>query len=161
MPTCSRHRLGAASAAARSAVVQMGADRDVLAHGMRANGCVIWKVRIMPARADAVRRRPVMSRPGEARCARHRACGSPTWREQRRLAGAVGADQRARSALGDVEADGLHRLQAAEGLGEVAQPAAAAQRTTAPPCTGVARPCAAEPAGRAAGTARSDDQHAP
>ena len=63
-----------------------------------ANGCVIWKVRTMPARADAMRRQAgdVAAR----RSATLPASGvrkPAISRKQRRLAGAVRADQRRRS----------------------------------------------------------------
>ena len=70
-----------------------------------AKGCTIWKVRVMPQRALRCGARPVMSSPVEEHAAAVRLEEAGHQREQRRLARAVGADQRAQAAARQVQAD--------------------------------------------------------
>ena len=96
-----------------------------------AKGCTIWKVRVMPARAFRCGARPVMSRPSKRTVpgvgrqeARHQ-------REQRRLAGAVRADQRAERARR--HARGSRPARRAGRRSAIDTPASASSGSATPP----------------------------
>jgi hypothetical protein len=126
-----RHGLGRGQRGGAPRLVQVRADGDVLAHGLRGEGLhdlegarqALSGIEVRRAAGDVLPVELDAAAVGDQE-ARHQ-------REQRGLAGAVGADQRRQAALRHGQAHVLHRLQAAESCG-TRRSASSARRSRRP-----------------------------
>ena len=122
-----RHAFGGGERGSAARFAQVRADGDVLAHGLRRErlhdleGARQAGARIEVRRAAG----DVVSGEADASAVGNEKAGHQ--REERRLAGTVGTDERAQATLRNIEGDTLHGLQSAEGDGDVFEAEAEAQ----------------------------------
>jgi hypothetical protein len=116
-----RHVLGLCQRLRAAAHVQVGADRNVLAHGLGGEGLHDLEGARHAGARVAMRLAAGDVLAGEAHGARVGLQEAGHQREQRGLACAVGPDQRAQVPLGQCQAHVLHRLQPTERAGDAHQ----------------------------------------